>query len=533
MKSGLKIGLLIVCLLAVVAAARNLKSTPVEDRSLGPALTHRVAIGNLSVTVIEQGTLESAENTEIKCKVRGENTIIWVVEPGTLVREGDELMRLDTLAIEDSINERSKYALWSRSGAEQAGATARRAKLAIKEYLEGRYIVQKKTLEKDLAVAEQNLNTAENMLRHAQRMLKRGYTSQLEVEENTYAYQQARLAVNVKKTEIEVLTNFTRRQELERLTGDWKAAKANQASLEERAKMDGTRRDIAIAEKEHCVIRAPKGGMVILPIAKPWEKTPEIEEGATVHRNQTLLLMPDLENMQVKVGVHESLVDRMSPGLQAKITLPDLELDGQVSSIASVAQPAGWWTGNVVKYDTTVALPNVSGLRPGMSAEVEIVLAEHKNVIAVPVAAVLETQEENLCWVKTETGFERRVVELGDSNDVYIMIKNGLEVGEDVVLNPRGSIQEAQDESLKTIDETENDQDSASDEDLSQGEEKTGQELSQTMNSNEPEQNAKPNAPENATSSETEAPNDESTEKGPTDSPHPEPKQSTTETKPI
>ena len=56
------------------------------------------------MTVTEQGLLESAENTEIKCKVRGWNTVIWVIESGTVVEPGDELVRLDTLFIEEQID---------------------------------------------------------------------------------------------------------------------------------------------------------------------------------------------------------------------------------------------------------------------------------------------------------------------------------------------------------------------------------------------------------------------------------------------
>ncbi len=42
--------------------------------------THKVTRGELLVTVTEQGTLESSNNLEIKCKVRGGNTIIWVID---------------------------------------------------------------------------------------------------------------------------------------------------------------------------------------------------------------------------------------------------------------------------------------------------------------------------------------------------------------------------------------------------------------------------------------------------------------------
>ena len=447
--------LALLCALVVLAFwfwLRPERQSNVE--SSAKALFHTIARSDLQVSVIEQGTLESSENVEIKCKVRGDNTVIWVIENGTIVKEGDVLCRLDTLAIEDTINERSKYAHWSRSGAESASANARRAKLAIKQYLEGTYVVSLKTMEKDLAIAQANLKTAQNMLDHSQSMFERGYVSSLEVEEKEFQVEQAKLNVGVQQTEIEVLRTFTKEEELKRLKGELKAAEANRDSLVERAKMDGTRRDLAEAELKHCVIHAPKSGMVVYPSAQAWEKTPDVEEGATVHRDQTLLLMPDLENMQVKVGIHESVVDRLNVGLKAKVTLPELKLEAAVSEIASVAQPAGWWTGNVVKYDTWIELPQAPNLRPGMSAEVEIILAEYSNVVTIPVAAVIETETESLCWVQTKAGPERRILKLGDSNDVYLVVDSGVQEGEQVILNPRSFVEEAKNEVLKTIDET-------------------------------------------------------------------------------
>ena len=417
-----------------------------EERTL---ITHSVKRSDLLITITEKGTLESSDNTEIKNKARGENVVIWVIENGSVVEEGDELVRLDTLEIEDKINERSKYAHWSRSGAESAQANASRAKLAINQYLEGTFVSQLKSMEKDLAIAQSNLRTAQNMLDHAKSMYERGYVSGLEVEEREFAVTQAKLNVEVQETQIEVLENFTKAEQLERLKGDLKAAEANRDSLVSRAKMDGTRRDLAVQEMEKCVIKAPKAGMVIYPSQQKWDNTPDVEEGATVHREQILLLMPDLNNMQVKVGVHESIVERVKAGQKAVVTLPERQLPGEVSEVASVAEPAGWWTGNVVKYDTLISLPKTDNLRPGMSAEVEITLAEYEDVLTVPVVGVIETEDGSLCWVQTESGIERRVVELGDSNDVFIVVNQGLEEGEEVVLNPRAFIEEAKNAVLK------------------------------------------------------------------------------------
>ena len=173
-----RVALLVIGVVAVIASAAALIPGASRSPDIGPVRTHTITRGDLIVTVTEQGTLESSDNTEIKCKVRGDSTVIWVIEGGTEVKPGDELVRLDTLAIEDAISERTKFAHLTRSGAERARADVATAELAIPEYLEGRYRSRLMTLEKDLAIIESNLRTALNMLGHAAMMAERGYVSE-------------------------------------------------------------------------------------------------------------------------------------------------------------------------------------------------------------------------------------------------------------------------------------------------------------------------------------------------------------------
>ncbi len=431
---------------STIAMPRQGQATP---QSLESVLTHAVRRGPMLVTVTEQGTLESSRNTEIKCKVRGQNTVIEVVESGTYVNPGDVLVRLDTLFIEEQIAERTKYALWSRSAAERSKADVARSDLAVKEYLEGRFVTQLKTLQKDKAIAEANLRSAKNMFTHANQMAKSRYVSDLEVEEKAFAVERAKLAVDVAQTQIEVLQNFTKAEQLETLNGNLLAVKATHEANVERAEADASRRDRAVEELGYCVVRADRAGMVIHPSAARWKNAPEIEEGATVHKDQVLLLMPDLDQMQVTVGVHESVVDRVTPGLKTRVSLPEKTIWGEVESVASITSPAGWWTGNVVKYETVIKLPQGEELMPGMSAEAEIILAEYQNEVTVPVAAVIETANGFFAWVLSNGMAQRRELQLGDSNDVSLIVKSGLSEGDQVILNPLAHVTEAQDEVLQ------------------------------------------------------------------------------------
>ncbi len=322
------------------------------------------------------------------------------------------------------------FAHLSRSAAERSRADLATAELAISEYLEGRYISELATLEKDLAIAESRLRTTRNMRSHAQMMFESGYVNELEVEEKEFAVQQADLEVKLVETRIDVLKRFTKAEALATLHGDFNAAKAQHEADKEQAYADEQRLRRAEEELEYCVVTADRSGMVIYPSAREWENVPEIEPGATVHKDQVLLLMPDLSRMQVKVGIHESIVDRMKPGLPATVTLGEKTHDAAVTSVSPVTRPAGWWTGNVVKYDTIIELPSVTGLKPGMTAEVKVVMARHENQLLVPTAAVVETNQGFASWVLTAEGVDRRALELGDSGDMFIVVKTGLQEGD-------------------------------------------------------------------------------------------------------
>ncbi len=439
---------------AVLASAAAFIPGSLSSPDTGPQLTHTIARGDLFVSITEQGTLESSNNTEVKCKVRGFSMVTWVIPAGTVVEAGDELVRLDTKVIDEQHSLTKTNTFIAQATLEQTKANVEKAKIAIDAYKKGRFRSQLQSLEKELEANKRNLRTARKMHQRSEALFRQGYVTQLEVDGNAFTVTQAELELKVKETEIKVLKEFTQKMELETLQGNLTASQSKLAADEAGLAMEMKRRNRAKEELDACVITAEKSGLVIYPSAAAWKRTPDITEGATVRKDQVLLLMPDLSKMQVKVGIHESIIERVRPGLRAIVTLPDRTLEATVSKVAAVTRPAGWWTGNVVKYDTIIELPPDAGLKPGMSAEVEVVMAAHEDVLTVPVAAVLETDEGSFCWVRTDEGPVRRLLRLGDSNDVFIVVEGGLKEGEEVVLNPVALLEEAQQDALATSEKT-------------------------------------------------------------------------------
>ncbi len=421
------------------------------DQDLESLMTHKVTRGDLIVSVTERGTLESSNNTEIKCKVRGYSTVTWVIDSGAIVKPGDELFRLDTKVIEETVSLTKTNVDLAKAKLERSKADFAHATIAIDAYLKGQFRTQMKSLEKDLSIAQTNLLTAKKMLKQSESLFKRGYVTDLEVQGHTFTVKQAELELEVKKTQIDVLERFTKEMQLEALKGRKRSSSSKMEADKAELAMTLKQRKRALEELEACVVKADRGGLVIYPSQAAWKDTPDITEGATVRKDQVLLLMPDLSQMQVKIGIHESIIDRVKSGLLAKITLPDRVLNSKVNTVSTIANPAGWWSGNVVKYDTLIHLPSETGLKPGMSAEVEVIIEHYKDILTLPVASVLQNEDGNFCWVKTPDGPQRRLLKLGDTNDVFIQVLDGVAEGEEVFLNPLTFIDEAQTQVLKSL----------------------------------------------------------------------------------
>jgi RND family efflux transporter MFP subunit len=407
-------------------------------------LTHLVSVGNLAVTVTENGAVESSNNKEIKCLVKGGSTVLWVIETGTLVQPGDELVRLDQSQIEDKILQQKivyENAVASKIAAESDVAVA---ETSITEYLEGTFLEEKSGVEKEIFEAEQSVRKAELSLDSALRLTAKGVVKDLQLEGERFALESARKDLELKKTRLISLEKYNKVKSLQELESKLRAAKAKLASFEASLELEKTRLDREKEQLANCVIRADTAGMVIFPSMAAWKDTPDITEGAMVREQQTLLMIPDISQMQVKVGIHESKVDRLRVGMKARVQLQDLTLEGEVSEIAEVTRPAGWWTGNLVKYDTKIKLAPHPGLKPGMSAIVDIVLADHQNILSIPVAAVVDGSGGTFCWVKAGNEIQKRALRLGDTNDQFNVVLDGLQEGDEVILNPLAFVEDAQ-----------------------------------------------------------------------------------------
>jgi len=419
-------------------------------------ITHCVERSDLLVTVTEDGTVESAENVQIKCEISGGTTILWLIEDGVQVEKGQVLAKLDSSKLDEDISQQKIAVEKARALFVQAEKDLNVAKIAIQEYLEGTYKQELQSLESNITIAKEDLSSAENTLQYTQRMFRKGYATVLQRDAKEFAVQRAKLDLDLALTAKTVLTEFTRAKQLEDLNGKHDTAEAKMKSEKASFELEQTRLKRLEAEREKCVIRATKAGMVVyanqLSRRGPRiSRDVQIEEGAAVREQQDIFRLPDLSRMQVTTAVHETKVEHLRPRMRAVVRVLDRELPGDVVSVANQPEPTSFFSANVKEYATVVKIDGEHDeLRPGMTAEVEILLAHRKNVLTLPVAALVEQRGKYFCWVKADGKVERRPLKLGPTNNKFVEIEDGVAQGEMVVLNPRAVIEEAREKGVST-----------------------------------------------------------------------------------
>lgn len=448
--TGIVLFLLLVCLgLAAFFLVPRLAGA--KASSATAALLHEVKNDDLLITVTEEGNVESAQNVEVKCQVAGGSSILWIVEDGKQVKKGEKIVELDSSALEDSINTQRIAYEKARATKLQSEKNFSVAQISVREYLEGTYKQLLQDAEALITIAEENLRASKNSLDHSEKMFRKGYVSELDLEGSRFAVERSELELGSAKTARDVLMKFTKEKTLEDLRSQRDNAEAQMRSDASAFELEETRLKRLEDQLRNCTILAPQDGMVVYANERGGrfgQTTASIEEGASIRERQTILRLPDLDQMQVKVNVHESKIDQMQPGMRARIRILNNEFTGQVTSVANQPEPTSFFTGNVKEYATNVRVTDTSGtsdtLRPGMTAEVEILVAHLKEVATLPVAAVVEKRGKYMAWVDAGGEPEKRPLVIGLSNDEFVHIKDGVAAGESVLLNPRAIVKEAQ-----------------------------------------------------------------------------------------
>ncbi|MBM79837.1 MAG: hypothetical protein CMJ78_04500 [Planctomycetaceae bacterium] len=447
--SGIRFGgiMLLLAFAAVIGGgfvfAPQLLGLTTSEKNDG-ALLHTLGRGRLLVTVTENGNVESASNVDIKCRVAGGSTILWIVEDGKTVTEGEELIRLDDSTIQEQLNQQTiafEKAVAAKIKAEEDLAAA---KLAVREYEEGTFEKELQDSEALIKIAEENLSSYQDLLKHTEKMSRKGFATPLQLKSDEFAVERAKLELKSAEKARDVLVKFTKEKTVRGLEATRDTAEANVRSETAAMDLEQSRLKKLRKQLEYCLIKAPANGMVVYANQNNRRSSqPEVEEGAPVREQQTLIRLPDQSQMQVKVKVHESKIDRLALNMEAYVQIVDTRYKGKIVSIGNQPEPGSWYRAEVKEYAAIIDIEDESELKPGLTAECEIIIDDLSDVLKIPVSCVVEKRGKFFAWASTPTGPERRPLVLGPTNDKEFAVIDGVAEGELVYLNPRAIIQDA------------------------------------------------------------------------------------------
>jgi multidrug efflux pump subunit AcrA (membrane-fusion protein) len=153
--------------------------------------------------------------------------------------------------------------------------------------------------------------------------------------------------------------------------------------------------------------------------------------GSTVVPNTILFRIADLSKVIVEGDVFESDVSKVRLGQDARIRLdayPDRVFNGTVSFVASQLDPQKRTLHLWVSVDNKEGL-----LKPELFARVALVIKPGREVLAIPLEAIIDDGAEKFVFVKNGNQFIRQDVATGASDDRYVEITDGLYPGDQVV----------------------------------------------------------------------------------------------------
>jgi HlyD family secretion protein len=433
-------------LAAGLAAVRPLKTPLSRPRGLPAAVARRA---DLDAGVTAAGWLESAEITIIRCElerlaagagsgapVGGSSTIIELIPEGTTARRGDLLCRLDSSRYEELVVQQQIEVEWAQADRAAAAVDLEVARIALREYREGLLPQTLRQLEGQVASATAELNRQDDRLAWSRRMLGLGYVAAGRVGAEEQTRLRADLELKRLRGERSLYRRYSAPQALRNLEIRVEAALSELAYRALRVRLEEERLALYRLQVDRCTIRAPHDGLVIY--ANRPGRTAEIAPGAPVRRRQQLFFLPDLSRMEVRVLLHETVVDRVRAGMPARIrpeSSPARCLTGRLLAISPLpVEERGSGMGNQVKYyEGRIALDDTPvGLRPGMSCEVHIATVERRDALAIPAASLTVEGGRAVCHVVHGGGIERRTVAIGQVTPGALEVLAGLGEGEEV-----------------------------------------------------------------------------------------------------
>ena len=268
--------------------------------------------------------------------------------------------------------------------------------------------------------------------------------AQVAVEENNIKYYKKALN-RISKLNA---SKYSTEKDLEAAERDYDNSVAQLALEQAQVKQAQASLNSAQTELSYTEIKAPVDGIVI---------SKSVEVGQTVAASfetpEIFSVAEDLTKMQIEASVVEADIAKVKEGQQVRFTVDSYADDYFYGTVTQVRNEA-ITTSNVVTYTVVIGIDNTDlKLKPGMTANVEIITAEEKGVMLVPNQALrfyiddsdnAKRYKDRGVWIIKNGKPERVTVKIGVSDDDNTQIlESSLKIGDEVIVSKETSAADA------------------------------------------------------------------------------------------
>ncbi|MFN3476090.1 MAG: efflux RND transporter periplasmic adaptor subunit [Candidatus Methylomirabilales bacterium] len=371
----------------------------------------RIQRGEMLVTIpsTATGIVESEKEVRVKAEVAGKVDRL-------LVDEGDQVRAGQTLALLDQKEARARVNL------ARANLQAAQARLAQAEAGEKMLETHVRTR---IAETAATLEKATKNLERMRSLSIEGAIAQAELDLAKAEHEVAKAAYEA------ALAN---RDQLEVKRREVEAARANVKEMKASLKLEEVR-------FSQTVITSPINGLVVKKHASEGE-TVGLGGGPFFTLGEPLFTLVDPQKLWIRATIDEVDAAKVKVGLPARVTMDAFSgktFLGKVVKVSPAVRGEGQEARTITIY---VALeekgvkPPAPLFKPGMSADVEVIVSTLPQALLLPTQAILKREGGNFVYVIREGRARLRPFTMGESNWNTTEIRGGIQEGELVILTP-------------------------------------------------------------------------------------------------
>lgn len=448
-----------------------------------------VAEGPLTIGITASGSVQSRDKVILRSELEGRNTILWVVEDGVNVKTGDLLVEFDAAALVEKRNDQEITANTAHGNliiaeerlevtkGECEGNLLERevtldlAKMALEKYEKGDFPEEKRQREADIALADEELQRAAEKLDWSRKLAKEGFLTRTELQADELALRRKQIDLEMAKTKMNVLTNYTVHQQRATLQSDVRKATRAVARTQWQNKSQIRQGETEIVQRSREYYRAtnrlaelnfqiskskiyaPTNGIVLYAATakRRWWENP-IAAGESAVQRQELIYIPLDTGMIIEILVPESSLNKLEEGMSASVKVdafPDQVFMGHLTKIGILPDAQSTRLNpdlKMFKCELECDFRDAV-VRPGMSCDVELVKETYAKATYCPIQCVVRIDDEAYVYVQDGSQWALRKVEVGLDNNRMIHILKGVKPGEVIMTAP--PVQEEKDEDVK------------------------------------------------------------------------------------